>query len=276
MNGRALPVPGVDRDQSVEAILARAIELADRTAPGGRAELTLSDLHQVAATVGVPPAAVSAAVAEQQLLAGLPTSGPVSRLVGPVAVVGWRRVEADPDRTERLVAEWLESRHALRVRRLGDGTLVASRKPGIAGSVARTLRSARGGRDLAGRGEVRASVVAEQDDGLGAVACVLVDLRRRRAESVAGGSAVGVLGLGASVAAGAVLAAPLAAVGVPLSLAAGVVTAALHHRSVVRDVTEEVEVTLDAVAGGEPPGGALAELVRSVSRRTVLPRTARG
>ena len=274
MRGRALPLPGAGEDQTLERVLARAIELADGGAPAGGG-LTLSQLQQVAGEVGVPPAAVAAAVAEQQLSAGLPSPGTVSRLVGPVAVVGWRHVEADADRAERLVAAWLESRHALRVRRLGDGTLVGTRKPGIAGSVARTLRSARGGRDLAGRGEVRASVVPEGEDDLGAVACVLVDLRARRAGSVAGGGAVGAVGLAVSVTAGAVLAAPVAAVGVPLSLGAGVVAAALHHRSVVRGVTEEVEVTLDAVARGEQPAGALSELVRSVSRRATLARAAR-
>lgn len=258
-----------------EQILCRALELAERGVTDGP-ELGPDQLREVAAELDVPPTAVAAALAEQQVMSGLPTAGAVSRLVGPVAVVGWRSVEADRHRTEELVATWLEAAHALRVRRLGDGTMVGTRKPGLAGSVARTARAARGGRDLAGRGEVRAAVVPDGPDGASAVACVLVDLRMRRATAVRGGSAVSAAGLATSAVLSAVVAPPILLVAVPASLAAGLAAAALGHRAVVRRVTEDVEVTLDGVARRDAPPGAVRELVRSVSRRARLAPSGRG
>lgn len=271
-----MPVPGGPQGASrAELILSRALELAERGLTEGP-ELGPDELRTVAAELDVPPTAVAAALAEQQVLAGLPTAGAVSRLVGPVAVVGWRSVEADRRRTEELVVTWLEVGHALRVRRLGDGTMIGTRKPGLAGSVARTARAARGGRDLAGRGEVRAAVVPDGDDGASSVACVLVDLRTRRANAVRGGSAVGVAGLATSAVLSAVVAPPVLLAAVPVSLAAGVAAAALGHRAVVRRVTEDVEVTLDGVARRDAPAGAVGELFRSVSRRARLAPTSRG
>lgn len=276
MSGRAVPVAGGPTDPSpAQQILRRALELADQGVTDGPA-LGPDELRAVAGELGVPASAVAAALAEQQVAAGLPAAGTVSRLVGPVAVVGWRHVEADRTQTERLVASWLEAGHALRVRRLGNGTMIGTRKPGLAGSVARTVRAARGGRDLAGRGEVRASVVPDDEGAGGSVACILVDLRLRRLAAVQGGGAVGMAGLAASVVAGAVLAPPVLLVGVPVSLGAGVATAALRHRAVVRMVTEEVEVTLDGVARRDPPAGAVRDLMRSVSRRARLAPAADG
>jgi hypothetical protein len=280
VSGRALPLPGGPGDRSpVEQVLRRAIELTDErfgTVAGTGVELGIEHLRQVTDELGLPPDTLAAAVAEHRVSAGLPPAGTLSRLVGPVAVVGWRHVEADSARTQALVVDWLEGRHALRVRRFADGTMVATRKPGVAGSVARTLRAARGGKELAGRGEVRASVVPEVDDTTTSVACMLVDLRSRRAGSVSGGSVLGAAGLAATAALGIAVAAPLAVVGVPLSLGAGLLTAAWHHRSVVRDVTEEVEITLDGVAQRERPTGAVRDLVRSVSSRRAELGRARG
>lgn len=271
MNGRAVPVPGTTPGVGItERVLQRAIELAGETAATGT-ELGLAHLRQVAAELEVPSWAVAAALAETRVSAGLPPAGALSRLVGPVAVVGWRHVDADPDRTESLVTAWLEDGYALRVRRLGDGTLVATRKPGLAGSVARAARNAGGGRDLTGtRGEVRAAVVpSDDDDPAGSVVGLLVDIRARRRAAVQGGAAISGLGVAATSAlvAGTVAGLPALVAGVPLSLAAGAVVAATHHRGVVRQVTEEVEVTLDGLARRDQPVGPLRELARTVTRR---------
>jgi hypothetical protein len=268
VTGRAVPLPGAAPGLSLtERVLQRAIELAgDGTATG--VELGRAHLRQVAAELEVPSWAVAAALAEAQVAAGLPPAGPLSRLVGPVAVVGWRHVDADPDRTEELVTAWLETAYALRVRRLGDGTLIATRRPGLAGSVARAARNAGGGRELTGvHGEVRAAVVPRDDDEQAAtsVVSVLVDIRARRRAAVGGGAAISGLGVAGAVL-GAAVATPVLLVGVPLSLAGGAVVAAVHHRGVVRVVTEEVEVALDGVARRDRPVGPLRGLARTVSR----------
>lgn len=267
MTGRAVPVTGAV-PASPEVVLRRAIQLAGEGGPGP-VELTAEHLRQVAAELAIPSGAVTAALAEARVMAGLPPAGPLARLVGPVAVVGWRRVDAEAARTEEVLVDWLEAGHVLRVRRWGDGTLVATRRPGLAGSVARTARSVGGGRDLAGRGEVRATVVADPgpDGPTGSVACVLVDVRRRRRQALGGGGAVGAVGLAASAVAGAAVAPPLLAVGVPLSVALGLASAAVAHRSTIRAVTEEVEVTLDAVARRRLPGGRVRSAVRTIARR---------
>lgn len=269
MTGRAVPVTGAVPG-SAEIVLRRAIQLAGEGGPGP-VELTAEHLREVAAELAIPSGAVTAALAEARVMAGLPPAGPLARLVGPVAVVGWRQVDADAARTEEVLVDWLEAGHVLRVRRWGDGTLVATRRPGLAGSVARTARSVGGGRDLAGRGEVRATVVADPGPGpdgrTGSVACVLVDVRRRRRRALGGGGAVGAVGLAASAVAGVAVAPPLLAVGVPLSVALGLASAAVAHRSTVRAVTEEVEVTLDAVSRRRPPGGRVRSAVRTMTRR---------
>jgi hypothetical protein len=271
VNGRAVPVSGSPPGLTLtERVLQRAIELAG-DAGGTSLELSQFHLRQVAAELEVPSWAVAAALAESQVAAGLPPTGPLSRLVGPVAVVGWRHVGADPRRTEALVADWLEAGYALRVRRLADGTLVATRKPGLAGSLARAARSASGGRDLTGtKGEVRAAVVPDAEDATTSVVSVLVDLRARRRGAMGGGVAISGLGVVAAsaLAAGTTLTVvPALVAGLPLSVAAGTLVAVLHHRGVVRTVTEEVEVTLDSVAHRNRPAGAIRELARSVSRR---------
>jgi hypothetical protein len=275
VSGRAVPVAG-GAGASPEQVLRRAIALAD-DAVSPAIELRPEHLAEVAAQLEIPAAAVAAALAESRLCEGLPAAGPVSRLVGPVAVVGWRRVEADPAAVEALVSRWLEVRYALRVRSRADGTLVATRRPGLGGSVARTARALSGGSDLAGRGEVRATVVPEIEPGPeastpGAVACVLVDLRRRRREAVGLGGVVGATGLAVSGLVAAVVAAPVLVAGVPLSVAAAATAAALQHRSTVRTVTEEVEVALDALARRQEPTGAVASLVRTIGRRAAPAR----
>jgi hypothetical protein len=270
VNGRAVPVSGATPGVSItERVLQRAIELAGDS-HGPSLELSRAHLHQVARELEVPGWAVTAALAEAQVSSGLPPAGPLSRLVGPVAVVGWRHVEADPRRAEALLMAWLEAGYALRVRRLGDGTLIATRKPGLAGSVARAARSATGGRELTGtKGEVRAAVVPGDDDPTSSVVSLLVDVRARRRAAIGGGAAVGGFGLAGTSAlvAGTVAGLPVLLAGVPLSLAAGAVVAAAYHRGVVRTVTEEIEVTLDGVARRDRPAGAFRELARSVTRR---------
>lgn len=266
MNGRAVPVPGSRAEVAApEQVLRRAIELTG-DGPAGDVALSPRHLQQVAAELEVPSWAVTAALAERQVSTGLPPAGPLSRVVGPVAVAGWRRIEARPDRVEALVAEWLESGYALRVRQLGDGTMVATHRPGIAGSVARAARSVQGGRDLTGpRGEVRAVVVADEPSG-SSVVSVLVDVRARRRAAAQAGSALGLFGVAGAIA-GAVVATPVLLVGAPLSLGAGVLVAAAHHRSVVRAAAEEVEATLDNVARRERPVGPVRGLARSMGRR---------
>jgi hypothetical protein len=264
-SGRAVPVAG-GRGARADRVLRRAIELAAEEGGGPSVVLTPQHLREVAAELAIPDSALTVALAEEQVAAGLPPAGPLSTLVGPVAVVGWRHIGAGASQAERLLVRWLEEGYALRVRQLGDGTLVGTRRPGVAGSLARTAVALRGGRDLAGRGEVRAAVVDEPGAGPASVACVLVDLRRRRRESLGGGSLVGLVGMAAS----AVLAAtvtPLALAGLPVAAGAGLAVAALHHRATVREVTEEVEATLHALTRREAPEGPVRRLVRSVIRR---------
>lgn len=254
---------------AVAAVLRRAIELADeRTAV--IEHLPQSAVEEVAAELEIPVSAVADALAEHRA-GGHPLSpadgtGPslLDRLVGPDRVaVGHRTGMAEADTVERL-SYWLRRKHRLRIRLTGDGVVVGVRRRGVVPGALRRVRSVTGRAGLSGLREVRGAVVSV-DQGSTSF-CVVADLGEQRTRSVVVGSVVA-LGGAAVVSTAAVVTAPVTLVGVPVAVGAGWVGARLSHRSRLKRVAEEVEITVGMVAAGADP----PTLGREITARLVPP-----
>lgn len=237
--------------EATELVLRRAVEMTQVEPTTGQIELSPAAVAEIAAEVGVPSSAVAAAVAEHQAGVHHKKRSVVDRVVGPRLVWAQRPSSLSEEVTKERAERWLQSTHGLRPRQRHDGVIVAAKPRGVAGAVAVGVRRAGG---LGGLGRVRGVAVAAVDVATepGAV-CVAADVGNKRDEAVLGGAlltvgGVAVVGL-VSLATG-----PLAFVAVPVIAGAGAATSRTLHRATVRQVTEDVEETVDGIAAGtEPP-----------------------
>lgn len=246
----------------VSAILRRAIAVAfeQDTIDGER--LTARDLAVVADEVGVPPAALATALAESRAGAE-PRGGSIDRLlgrlVGPSRVWAAGRANADDGTTAENIQRWLEVDHGLATYIRDDGVVVASRRGGVAGAIGAGVRRLQGTGGLNRVRSVRAATASVERDG---AVCVVADVGNKRAEAIAGGTVVAG-GSMAAIGVVAIVAGPLALLGLPVAAVVGVGTARLTHRRTVHQVGEQVEQTTHAVARDEAPVHPVERMLRS-------------
>ena len=235
-------------------ILRRATEVAHDRQPTDE-HLAVEDLVAVAGEVGVSRSAVVTAVAEAR--AGVEhRNGLIDRVVGPRQVWAISQLPADESADDSAdgavtdtVQQWLEIDHGLRTYLTGDGVVVAEPRSGLAGAVGRGLRSVggTGGLDRARRIQA-ATASVDRDRSI----CLVADVSNKRAEAIAGGSAIA--GCTAAVAGlVGILVSPLAFVGLPVGAAVGVVTARIVHHHNVANMSGQIEMTTEAVVRGHRP-----------------------
>ncbi len=267
---RAAPpqtVPVVLDTEATEMVLRRAFELEQRM-PGSdallrsTAGLTKDSLAEIAEAVDLSPAAIAAALAEMHL-EGDTQRSLADRILGPDRIVVQRPSTALDDEMHERAAELLEKGHGLRPRRRHDGVLVASRRKDMVGKLARSVRGAQGEGRL---GKLRRVEFVAVDVGeTPGAAGMAADVGDRRLNAALGGAAVTV-GSSAIIGVGAIIAGPVLLVGLPVAVGAGAMTGRLVHRSTVRDVTEDLEEALDAVASGEAPSGLISRATDRLAR----------
>lgn len=243
-----------------QEILRRAVHL-DRVEQSSPA-MTAEALEAAAAELGLQPTAVAMALAEARA-GGAPPARRMERVVGPRTVTVVRSCDVAADDAARLVGEWLERGHLLRVTQGAEGSVVGRRRSDPAATAARAVRSIHGEGGLSKVREVRAGVGVVAD-GSTAV-CVQADVGDSRTSAVATGSVLGTLGL-AAVGLGAVAVSPFLALVAPVAVVGGVAAARQTHRDTVRKVSRALEETSNAVAQGSPPPSAMAGLGRAVRR----------
>ncbi len=258
------PLVPVETGPVTEAVLAKAIELADQRLrptdvanPGEWRRV----VDEVAAELAIPPGAVTAAIAEE--LSGVDEVGLLDRIVGPGLIWSRRSTPVDDADAEDRLIEWLEYGHGLRVRRRADGSVVALKRKDLAGRIGRTVRSAQGTGELSQRREV-VGVVVPPSGGEGAVV-LAADVTDTRRGAIASGAAVTASGA-AALAVGTVVFGPLVWLGLPVAATAGVGVSRAVHRSKTRTVEHGVEDTLDQVVRREEPPAMLDPVKRSVTR----------
>lgn len=251
----------LDKD-SVEQILARAAELTTLTESEGEQGLTPEQLGEVAGEVGIPVAAVAAALAERRV--GVTDgSGLLDRLVGPRRL--WQRRQAVVDDFETDdIESWLRVAHGLRTRVRDDGVVVAGPRQDLVARISATVRRVQGQGRLGRARRIEAVAVELVDEP--AVICLVADAGNKRNEAVAAGSAVATVGVGV-VAVGAVLTGPVILVTLPLAAGAGTIVSRMLYRSTVEELSDELTMTIDGLARGEHPPSVLRSVTDRLRRR---------
>ncbi len=278
-----LPIVEFDGDE-IGAILRRASELGAAT-NANPDELDSATLADIARQVGIPVAAVAAAVAERRV--GIDTEvSLLDRLIGPDQIWAGRQSSESSVESNERVTDWLERGHGLRPRVTDDGVVIATRRTGIAGSVVRGVRSAQGKGGLGKVREVRGTVVsidapasahrsgreATAPAGLepgpisgGAVALV-ADLSDRRSSAMAGGGVVTAVGT-VTIGTVAFLTSPVVLAALPVVAGVGVLTSRLVFGPTVRRVRTDLDYTADQIARGEDAPTLLGDIATPITDR---------
>lgn len=247
---------------NVGAVLRRAIEV-DRLPGetiGDEGFLDRRALSEIAAEIGVSPAAVATALANGQ--AGVLTRRTVvDRIVGPRWVWSSRTMATDDQLARERLVEWLSVTHGLRPRVRPDGVVVAQKRRDLAGKLGAGVRKVQGLGGLAAAKRVQAAAVAADDREIETSSlCLAVDVSAQRKDAIVGGSAAAV-GMSAVIGAAALATGPVLLISMPLAVGVGTVVARRVHRTTVARMSESVDHTVDGVVQGDDPPGPLGGLI---------------
>ena len=243
--------------------LERVGEVGDPT--GGIAE---TSLIAAAEEVGLSADAVRRSIAYERLG---PTPEPHlgDRLLGPAQVFADSEIDAPADEALARVDAWLVDGHHLRRDALRSGHGVWSKRSGIVGVTARTIRGATGEGKLGDSQRVDATA---RDIGSGSsIVRVLIDRTSGRRLAGGGGAVVAVGGM-AGVAIAAAAATPVLLVAMPVAVVAGAQVALLGRRR-ASATQREIQRLLDAVGDGTDPTRLSVDVVRRASGRATAMRS---
>ena len=259
---------------AAERVLRRAIDLAEEHRGAAGHGLSESALIEAAEELGVDPAAVRLAAAEERV--GMLTTHRrrTDRLVGPAVVSATRVIDLPSDQAMDVVDRWLRRVGSLRRQRRSDadgpGSIaIYTRRSDPAAGLQRTMRSVAGQEQLGRVGRLRVATHPMDDDR--SLVVLSADLGVERTAVLAGGSTVAAVGSTASVVE-MFLWTGWTWIGVPVSaaLGLGVFRARVHG---LPDVELSLDGVLDRIAAGDEPGGVLGEvrerLLTGIVRRGV-------
>jgi hypothetical protein len=274
---------------AMERVLARASELASQStdAPDG---MTEAQLYEIGKEVGLSPATLQQALAEERTRVVLAEeSGVEARVMGPAAVSATRAIPHPPEVVLAALEEWMRSDYRMLAKRRFGNRRTWEQRGGVFAELDRSLRGNQAAATLARATEV-AVTVSPIGDGRTAVR-LDADITQLRASRRSAGIALSVTGMimgTIPVVLGAVLA-PLAML--PLFLAAGAVpvlgmgfggwsTVKGHRKQAERaqlaleqllDRLEHTQLSRAALSGGASPLltdtiSAVAQGVRDVAK----------
>lgn len=259
---------GLDR-LAVERVLARASELQAGSSEGGL--LSEAQILEVGREVGLTPAALRQALAEERTRIALPDeSGWTGRLFGPSVASASRTVPGSPRRAMELLEQWMARDECLVVKRRFTDRTTWEPSRDLLGSVRRWLNLGGRGYALMDAHEVAATVVpVDAERALVRLDADLSAGRRNRLRLGGATAAAGIVTGGLLAAAGAMVAVPTAAAVVAVAALAALPAAAgvgggyaiarRHEGTAVR-VQLALEQLLDRLEH-EPPRGAVTPLI---------------
>lgn len=150
--------PGLDR-LAVERVLARATEL-QLGAPDGTGMLTEEQILELGREVGLSPAGLKQALAEERTRLALPVEGgAAARLFGPRVVHASRTVPGTPTSVLALLDVWMSRDECLQTRRRFPDRATWEPRRDLVGSLRRGLNLGGRGYALTRAAEVGATVV---------------------------------------------------------------------------------------------------------------------
>lgn len=245
----------------VARILRRASDLermreVDDPADG----IAETSLIAAAEEVGLSADSVRRSIAYERL-GPIPEPRRGDRLLGPAHVYADGEIGAPADEALGRVDAWLVDGHHLRRDALRPGHGVWSKRSGIVGVTARTIRGATGEGKLGDCERVDAT--ARDIGGGSSMVRVVIDRSANRRFAGGGGAVVAVGGM-TGVAIAAAAATPVLLVAMPVALVAGV-RVALIGRKRASATQREIQRLLDAVSDGIDPTRLSVDVVRRAS-----------
>lgn len=262
----------LNRDD-VSRILTRAQEIETRDPSGDGMEddsgIEPDALIAAASEVGIDPNAVRDSLAIERLALEPSDEKRLDRLAGPAAIIVEREVPLHVADAITGIETWLTSVHRLVCDRRTDAALHARPRTDTSARVGRTVAGWRGDGRLGGVRsldiEAVPQVVGSSPARPRSVVRIRADRHDARSVRLAGGSTVGLVGVGAgaaTLAANAVFVAPVVA----LPLMMGGYFVVRSGRGHADRLELELERLITRVARGERPAGLLGRAVRSARR----------
>ncbi len=263
---------------ALERVLARAAELQGAGAiPESSDLLSESQLLEIGSEVGLSPAMLNQALAEERTRVTVPEErGLVAQIAGASFATATRTVPGTPRDVLATIDAWMQRDECLQVQRRFSDRITWEPQRGLFGKLRRTVNVSGRGYYLMDAGQVSATALPV--DATRVVVRLDADIHASRARRVGmggflaamGAAASGILGLGLIVAHMPLFIAAGAAV---IPFAGGSLVAyrlARTHRSVLSSVQLALEQVLDRLEHGEfeRPGGLLG----SIAPRPKLPR----
>lgn len=264
--GETLPTPSAQLDRAaLERVLARAAELQGTDADPSDAMLTEEQIVDVGREVGIAPAHIRQALAEERMRVSIgPEEGPMARFFGGAIARASRTVSGEQRRVLEALDSWMQQEECLQVKRAYGERIVWEERGGFVSNMRRGLNLGGRGYHLAKAREVSGTVL--QVDDRRVLVRLEANLGNVRGERIGAG---GGLVLATAGATGALL-----AIGVLPALAIAPVVAGLgggyfvarSHTSAVERAQLALEQVLDRMERGETPRGSLFSTLASSVR----------
>jgi hypothetical protein len=260
--------PPLDR-AALERVLARAAELQAETGEPAEA-LSEQQILELGTEVGLSPQHLRQALAEERTRSGAvaPSSGLMTRLIGPAVVFSARTVLGSPTSTLAQLDDWMQREECLRVKRHFPDRIVWEARQGFFDAMRRGLNVGGRGYVLARAHEVSATVVpVDRDRSL-----VRLDADLGTHRSAVAGQGATLAGLGAISTGTAVALGVLVPVAVVPAVVAGIVgyyQARTRHGATLTRAQLALEQVLDRLERGELPRPSL---LGAIAAAASLPR----
>jgi len=271
------PRPPLDR-QALERVLARAAELQGASAmPESGDLISESQLLEIGNEVGLSPATLNQALAEERTRINVPEErGVVAQIAGAGFATATRTVSGTPRDVLATIDSWMQRDECLQVQRRFADRITWEPQRGLFGKLRRTVNVSGRGYYLMDADQVSATVLPV--DASRVVVRLDADIHTSRARRVGIGSFVTAMGVAAS----GVIGLGLVVAHLPLFIAAGAAVlpfagstfagyrVARTHRGVLSGVQLALEQTLDRLEHGEFERSA--GLLGAIASRARLPR----
>ena len=260
--------PQLDRS-ALERVLARAAELQASEGEGDEPGLSDAQLVDIAREVGLAPANIRQAIAEERSRLEAPEAkGAIDHLFGPATARALRTLRGKPGEYMSATDAFMQLEEGLRVKRSMPDRVLWERAPGFAASLKRKLDFGGRGYHLTRAHEVSATIVGiDADRTLVRLEASLTNIRNER---IAGGASVIAIGAAATGIALVLGLAPLvAAVPVVLAAAIGWIVARGHTQTVLR-AQLALEQVLDRLERKETPRASLLDAFGPEPRARLL------
>lgn len=243
--------PGLDREM-LERVLARAAELQTVSADGPGEELSEDQLREIGKEVGLHPATLSQALAEERTRVAIPGEAPGSTgLSLPAMASASRTIDGSPEAILLALDKWMQREECLVVQRRLADRITWEPRGGLVGNLRRGLNLGGRGFFLCRASHVAATVVALDTNRV--LARIDADMSDSRANKVRlggvttlGGVAGGATVFGLASIANVAIALSAGMALVPVAIGAlGAYGIARRHRGLVMRVQLSLEQALD-------------------------------